>query len=115
MFVAKLLKPSEQAGFRSGYSTIDHLQTVSQLQEKANEYNIPLCLTFVDYKKAFDSMKFTLLFAALENQGVDPTYISLLRNMYNGATATLKLHQDKIKSSWRGVQDKETTYRQGCS
>ena len=82
-------QPKEQAGFRPGYSTIEHPQTVSQLQEKANEYDIPLCLAFADYEKAFDSIEFAPLFTALENQGVDPAYIGLIRDLYNGATATL--------------------------
>ena len=33
----------------------------------------------------------------MENQGVDPTYISLLQNICNGATARRKLHQDSKK------------------
>ena len=65
-------QPREQAGFRSGFSTIDHIQAVTQLQEK-DEYNIPLCVAFVDYEKAFDSIEFTPMIKALENQGVDPT------------------------------------------
>ena len=83
-------QPREQAGFRSGFSTIDHIHVVSQLQEKANEYNIPLCFAFVDYEKAFDSIEFK----ALKNQGVDPAYINLICDLYNGATSTLKLHRD---------------------
>ena len=108
-------QPREQAGFRSGYSTIDHLQTVNQLQEKANKYNSLLYLAFADYEKAFDSIELTPLFTMLNNQGVDPTYIGLFQNIYNGARATLKLHKTATKSSWRGVQDKETAYHQGCS
>ena len=97
----------EQAGFRSGFSTIDHIQVISQLQEKADEYKIPLCFTFVDYEKAFDSIEFNplALFESLENQGVESAYITLLRDLYNGATSTLKLHRDsdKIKLQ-RGVR-----------
>ena len=42
-----------QAGFRAGFSTIDHLHVVNQLQEKAHEYNILVCFAFVNYEKAF--------------------------------------------------------------
>ena len=73
----------EQAGFRAGYSTIDHLQVVNQQQEKANEYNIPLCFAFVDYEKAFDSIECELLFEGLKNQGVDEVYLNILRNLYS--------------------------------
>ena len=66
----------EQAGFRAGFSTTDHIQVVNQLQEKANEYKILLC--FLDYKKAFDSIEFTPFLNALKNQGVDQAYITIL-------------------------------------
>ena len=39
------------------------------------------------------------LFTALANQGVDPAYITILRDLYNGATSTLKLHKDSNKIS----------------
>ena len=98
-------QPREQAGFRSGFSTIDHIQVISKLQDKADEYKIPLCFAFVDYEKAFDSIEFNPLFESLENQGVEAAYITLLRDLYNGATSTLKLHRDsdKIKLQ-RGVR-----------
>ncbi|KAK6762090.1 hypothetical protein RB195_022983 [Necator americanus] len=35
-------QPCEQAGFRKGFSTIDHLHTVSKLIEVSREYKMPL-------------------------------------------------------------------------
>ena len=94
-------QPREQAGFRSGFCTIDHIQVISQLQEKADEYKIPLFFAFVDYEKAFDSIELYPLFEAPENQGVEAAYITLLRDLYNGATSTLKLHRESDKINLR--------------
>ena len=41
-------KPREQAGFRSKYSKTDHIHAINQLKETCREYNIPLCVAFVD-------------------------------------------------------------------
>ena len=90
-------QPREQAGCRAGYSTIDHLQVVNQLQEKANEYNMPLGFALVDYEKAFDSIEFEPLFEWLKNQGVDQSYLNILRNLYSEATSVLRLHKDSEK------------------
>ena len=61
-------QPIEQAGFRSGYSTIDHVHTVNQLKEKCAEYQKPLLLAFVDYEKAFDSVELKAIVTSLEKQ-----------------------------------------------
>ena len=50
-------QPREQAGLRKGYSTVDHLQTISQLIEKCNEFKRPLCIRYIDYEKSFDSIE----------------------------------------------------------
>ena len=46
----------EQAGFRSGFSTVDHLFTVVSLCEWFQERREPLWVAAVDYEKAFDSI-----------------------------------------------------------
>ena len=50
------LQPIEQRGFRSKYSTTDHIHAITQLKENRREYNIPLCVAFVAYEKAFESV-----------------------------------------------------------
>ena len=37
----------------AGYSMTDHIHAIIQLKEKCSEYNIPLCVAFVDYEKTF--------------------------------------------------------------
>ena len=49
-------QPPEQAAYRKGYSTMDHLPAINQIQEKCDKYQIPLFMTFVVYEKAFDSV-----------------------------------------------------------
>ena len=64
-------QPREQAGFRSGFSTTDHIHVVNQLKEKSREYNIPLCIAFVDYEKPFHSVHTQALLTSLQEQGIE--------------------------------------------
>ncbi|KAK6735633.1 hypothetical protein RB195_018695 [Necator americanus] len=61
----------EQAGFRKGFSTIDHIHTVSKLIEVSREYKMPLCLTFIDLK---NSVGMEAVVEALDNQDVPTQY-----------------------------------------
>ena len=90
-------QPREQAGFRKGYSTTDHLQALNQIIEKSNEYNLPLCIGFIDYEKAFDTFEHFAIFEALRKTNVNETYINILQNIHNHATA--RVHLDKLVST----------------
>ena len=48
-------QPIEKTGFLSEYSTTYHIHAIHQINEKCREYNIPLCVAFVDYEKVFDT------------------------------------------------------------
>ena len=41
---------------------------INQLKEKCREYNIPLCVAFVDYEKAFDSVQTQAILTSLQEQ-----------------------------------------------
>ncbi|XP_028035786.1 uncharacterized protein LOC114247123 [Bombyx mandarina] len=64
-------QPTEQAGFRKGYSTIDHIHTLRQIVQKTEEYNRPLCLAFVDYEKAFHSVETWAVLRSLQRCRID--------------------------------------------
>ncbi|KAE9413029.1 hypothetical protein Angca_002870, partial [Angiostrongylus cantonensis] len=67
--------PCEQAGFRKGFNTTDHIHTITRLIEVSREYKRPLCLTFIDLKRAFDSIEIEALMEALSSQGVLTQYV----------------------------------------
>ena len=77
----------EQAAYRKGFSTEDHLVTASVLIEKCREYNHQLRVALVDYEKAFDTVSHEQLWEILEKQGLPMPYVSLLRTLYTGQTA----------------------------
>jgi len=103
-------QPIEQAGFRKGFSTTDHIQMLRTLIEKCNEY-IPLHLAFVDYQKAFDSIETWAVLEAMNRARIDSRYSKLIRYIYEHATLRVKLEEDwmtgrvKIK---RGVRQGDT-------
>ncbi|KAI5743429.1 hypothetical protein M8J77_018082 [Diaphorina citri] len=80
-------QPIEQAGFRSDFSTIDHIHSLREIISRAHEYEMPLCISFVDFEKAFDSVKYSAVFEALKEQGIHKTYIKLLEYIYLNSSA----------------------------
>ncbi|KAK6743518.1 hypothetical protein RB195_010656 [Necator americanus] len=98
-------QPCEQAGFRKGFSTIDHIHTVSKLIEVSREYRMPLCLTFIDLKKAFDSVETEAVVEALDNQGVPTQYIKVLRELYSNFTTGISpFYKNIIIDVKRGIR-----------
>lgn len=100
-------QPVEQAGFRKGYSTMVHLQTLRLLIEKTTEYNIPLHLAFIDFQKAFDSIEMHAISRAMNRARIDSRYSNLIESIYHNATFHIKIDEDlktnKIKIK-RGVR-----------
>ncbi|KAH7666357.1 hypothetical protein AAVH_43283, partial [Aphelenchoides avenae] len=102
-------QPVEQAGFRQGYCTLDHLQTVNQIQEKAREKGLRQYLVFVDYEKAFDTVETNAVLNALEAQGVHRRYIDLLEDVYDDCDTQITLFDKPIKIPIRrGVRQGDT-------
>ncbi|KAK6764752.1 hypothetical protein RB195_024906 [Necator americanus] len=53
----------------------DYIYTLSKIIEVSREYKIPLCLSFIDLKKAYDTDATEAVMKALDNQGVPTHYI----------------------------------------
>lgn len=84
-------QPREQAGFRKGFSTTVHLQTINQVIEKSTEYQKTLNIAFIDFRKAFDTIEHVMVWKALKNQNVPNKIIRILKNLYTNSSAKISL------------------------
>lgn len=84
-------QPVEQAGFRKDFSTIDHIHTIKQLIEKYNEYKKTIYIAFIDYAKAFDSLRHDVVWQSLREQGIQYTYINIIKNIYSESIGRIRL------------------------
>ena len=58
----------EQAGFRAGYSTVDHIFSLYAMVQKYLLKHTKLYVAFVDFKKAFDSVNRNALWSVLRKK-----------------------------------------------
>ena len=77
--------------------------------EKAKEFNTPIYMAFIDYSKAFDSVRHSLLWKILRRMGVCTSIIRLMKSLYAEQLAAVKV--EKETSEWFKF-GKGT--RQGC-
>ena len=103
-----LLRP-EQAGFRSGRSCIDQINTLRIIIEQSVEFRSPIYLLFIDYEKAFDSISRDCIWAEMRNLGVPNKIVSLIQKSYSGFKCRV-LHNSTLSDTF----NTETGVRQGC-
>ena len=72
----------EQAGFRGGRGTTEHIHTLRNIIEQANEWNSNLYTCFIDYEKAFDCVHRNSLWSILRNYGIPEKIITIIIAIY---------------------------------
>ena len=73
----------------------DHIHAINQ--QKCREYNIPLCVAFVDYEQASDSVQTQAILTSLQELGIEDEYIEILKDIYTDSTVTVHLHKESEK------------------
>ena len=84
------LLPESQCGFRKNRGTIDMIFTARQLQEKWQDQNVDLYMTFVDLTKAFDTVSREGLWKIMAKFGCPAKFIAMVRQFHDGMLARVQ-------------------------
>ena len=83
--------PDVQAGFRKGRGTRDQIANIHWIIEKPSEFQKNICSCFIDYIEAFDCVDHNRLWKILQEMGIPDHLTCLLRNLYAGLEATVRM------------------------
>ena len=67
----------EQAGFRPGRGTHNHLCSLRLITERARAHRQPLYMCFIDFEIAFDTVSHKKLWSTMVQMGFAPHIVSL--------------------------------------
>ena len=80
-----------QAGFRQGYSTTDHIFTLNALIELFKSKKKRLFCTFIDFSKAFDTVWRIGLWDKLLEGSINGKMFRIIHNMYQGIKSSVSI------------------------
>ena len=81
-------QPREQAGFRSKYSTTDHIHAI-------NQQHTTVCC----FRGLREGIRFSTnaILTSLQEQGIEDVYIEILKDIYTDSSVTVHLHKESEK------------------
>ena len=83
---------------------------IRRVQELARKKDTPLCLCFIDFNKAYDSVDRTILWDVLARFGVPPRMLAFIRQFHDGMQACVRLNDGECSDKF----DVGQGLRQGC-
>ena len=93
--------PDIQADFRKGRGTRDQLANICWIIEKAKMFSKNIYFCFIDYAKAFYCVDHNKLWTNLQEMEIPDHLNCLLRNLYAGQEATVRMVPNKKRSTSR--------------
>ena len=99
----------EQAGCRKDRSCCEQIVTFRSVIEQCLEFQKPLYINFVDFKKAFDIVPRESIWKIAHINGIPYKFINIFRSIYQNSTCCIK-----TEDSFTYYFSIETGVRQGC-
>ena len=98
----------EQAGFRKDRSTIHQILTLRLIAEKKKRQGKKIYNCFIDFQKAFDTVKHKVIWAVLRSYDIEEKMVTLLEKIYEKAQSAVRI--GKNQGAWSRT---EVGIRQG--
>jgi hypothetical protein len=102
------LRSPFQAGFRRGHSTMDQAFVLNHIIEAAKHQGSQVYCAFVDFRKAFDTVRHEHLWDRLRTYGVDGNFLRCVQSMYEQSQACVA-----VNGQLTGYEPLEIGVRQG--
>ena len=99
----------EQSGFTPGKSTIDRILALRIIVERRLEFGRGLLATYIDLKKAFDSVHRESLWELLRLRGIPTKIVELIASLYTGTVSAVR-----CGGGMSGFFPVNSGVRQGC-
>ena len=103
------LLPESQCGFRKVRSCTDMIFTIRQLVEKSWEDTTKSFFTFIDLKKAYDSITRVAMWRVLKKLGVPEKTVQLINSFHREVKAQIRLDGSLLEQF-----EESNGLRQGC-
>ena len=82
----------EQAGFRAGRSTTEQIFNLRILCEKYPKHQQNLYHVFIDFKKAFDRVWHTALWATMRKNNISANLVRSIEQLYDKASSAVQMY-----------------------
>lgn len=84
----------EQAGFRKDRNTVQQILILRLLAEKAKRQGKKIFNCFIDFQKAFDTIKHKVIWATLKSYGVEAKMVALLQKIYESGQSAVRIGKE---------------------
>ena len=98
-----------QAGFRSGYSTTDHIFSLNCIIDLLRAQKKKIFCSFIDFSKAFDSVWRVGLWRKILESNINGRFFTVIKNMYANIKSCISINNQKSNffGCHRGVRQGE--------